>query len=63
VQFLKSTCIKHPDDRDILFALAAFLAEQDRIEEALGYAKSLVNYFPESLDYKELLTYLEGLEK
>jgi len=63
IQFLQSTCRNHPYDRDILYALATFLAEQNRIEEALGYASLLLNYYPESTDYKDLLAYLETLKK
>jgi tetratricopeptide (TPR) repeat protein len=50
----------HPYDRNILYSLATISMESGNNEEALGYARKLMEYYPEDPNYQQLRNYLSN---
>ena len=51
---------RHPNDRDLLYALATFSRDRGKMPEAIRYAKELAAVAPEDRGAKQLLTELES---
>jgi len=58
---LEEARIRHPFDRDILFALVSYYGEMGKLEEARALAEELVGYYPADSSYREVLRRLLNL--
>jgi len=57
---LEQALKRHPEDRDILFALASFSRDAGRTAQARTYAARLLALVPEDPDARKLLQSLPG---
>jgi tetratricopeptide (TPR) repeat protein len=60
LDILEKALDRHPYDRNILYSLATISAENGLYEQALFYARKLVEYYPQDASYQQLLVALSG---
>jgi len=51
---------RHPNDRDVLMALAAFNRDQGAFDQALRYAERLAQQYPDDPEARQLLAQLRA---
>lgn len=60
IAVLEKARLRHPRDRDLLFALAAFHRDAGRIPKALDYANQLQHFHPDDPEARALVASLGG---
>jgi len=60
LKVLEEALLRHPFDRNILYSLATISMENGKLEDALGYARKLVEYYPEDPNYQQILGMLSN---
>jgi Flp pilus assembly protein TadD len=56
---LRSAQKRHPNDREILWALVTYLVQSGSPQEALGYAEKLRELFPQDSQIQNLIRTLD----
>jgi predicted Zn-dependent protease len=57
---LEKALRRHPNDRDLLFALSSFNRDQGAMDRALRYAEQLATRYPEDAEAQRLLAQLRA---
>jgi Flp pilus assembly protein TadD len=63
IQFLKESHYRHPNDREILFALTTFNRDSGDLQAARDYAQKLVELSPNDPSFQTLLEQLQNQDK